>query len=707
MVKKRYKVISGILVAAIVVPSMGDCNLSVQAQGASEEKAYVIVAENDAIYHEVSEEVGDSITVETPVLLENNVMVAELTDEEAAALGDDREVVVEEDTMVFASGTEVYEPETQELTIEEARKRKEEIKQRKQDRIAELEESENNKTEADPEYEWNLQAIHAQESVEAEDQSQQRVKVAVLDSGVDYVTGINLTGYVNMVDEEQEITPIFQDLTGHGTGVASIISGNGENGIYGVNPNVELYSVKVLDEKNTAPISRIIRGIYWCVENDIDIINMSFGTQTYSRALEEAVEDAYEAGLLMVAAAGNGSDEVEYPAAFEEVMAVASVNPEAEISEFSNTGEELDVAAPGEKVRVAGFFNGSIVTHGTSIAAPHVTGVASLLWEKDLTKSNEFIRQLINYSAKELSGTDECGLLDAGYALDVYESFAQEFEEIQTISEEDGPKNTKSPEIFEYVNEDEAYVEGRWRGSDHTAAVDKGAAGFSAEAIQIIKKGAVYPDNSASGLESGQKHSEWHGKWENYVDEKGEIDYEINYVAVYEMVTEVALEGGDIKSYMTVDWFNGMNQNTYNKLKAGINSLKNQYSSVLSSDTKENRKYFLYGCGIHIMADTFAHSTARANKDLIGHSANNGSRPDDVTYYPRRYQTAAKLTEYAMASLKNGDFTDGEEVQKALRDVYTSAANFKVINLKKYMNANGYSGAVINDANIDENEVNK
>lgn len=107
---------------------------------------------------------------------------------------------------------------------------------------------------------------------------------------------------------------------------------------------------------------------------------MSFGTSTYSNAMKKAVEDAYDAGILMVGASGNNAGKVEYPAAFKEVMAVAATTPEAEISSFSNTGKELEIAAPGEKIQTASFFGGSVVTHGTSIAVPHVVGVASLLW---------------------------------------------------------------------------------------------------------------------------------------------------------------------------------------------------------------------------------------------------------------------------------------------------------------------------------------
>ena len=124
-----------------------------------------------------------------------------------------------------------------------------------------------------------------------------------------------MAGSVNFVDDEDNISVWYQDLTGHGTTIASVIVGDEDNGFEGVNSEVDLYSVKVLDENNQAPISRIVEGIYWCIENDINIINMSFGTSSYSKALEKAVEDAYNNNILMVAAAGNKETDVEYPAA--------------------------------------------------------------------------------------------------------------------------------------------------------------------------------------------------------------------------------------------------------------------------------------------------------------------------------------------------------------------------------------------------------
>ena len=526
------------------------------------------------------------------------------------------------------------------------------------------------------------------------------ILISVIDSGIDYVTGIDIAGSVNLVEEDEDILPIFQDMTGHGTGIASIIAANGENDIKGINPDVELYSVKILDKENSATLSRVIRGIYWCIENNINIINMSFGTNVYSAALEQAVKDAYDAGILMIGAAGNEGESVEYPAAFEEVMAVAATDEEANISDFSNRGDELEIAAPGEKVKVSGFFDGTSVTHGTSIAVPHVVGVASLVWEKDLNKSSEFVRQLIEQSAKQIDNINECGLLDAENTLKNYEEFEKIFDEEQGKASRRLEENQQAPERFEEISEDQAYVEGRWHGTDHQAAVDKGAVGFTTEAITNIKKGIVYPDGKASGWQSGQDNSRWHGKWEDFND-----NYEINYVAACDMVTYTATNDGAVDTDFTYEDYPGLSKKVYNDLKKDINGLQSKYSTLLTTDTPENRKYFLYGCGLHIITDAFAHSTTKKDGTIIGHSYNNGTYPDKTSYHHRRYQTAVKVVEYALKSLQDDIYCDGEEVVKALKQIYTDEATYKMIKIKKYVNDNGYSNAILSKVNIDTPKI--
>lgn len=665
--KKRNQIISGLLAAAMVLPGLGLTGRSVSAQEPAEEKQYIIVAEDAATYHQVAEEVSEDITVETPILAENNVIVAELGEKEAEELADEKDVVVEEDIMVTASTEDIMPEESQEETSGE---------------------------EAQQEWEWNLQAIHAEGIAREESPEQGQVKVAVLDSGVDFVEGIQLAGWKNFVEEEEDISLIFQDLTGHGTGIASIIAGNEEGAIQGVNPNAQLYSVKVLDEENRAPLSRIIQGIYWCMEHDMDIINMSFGTTSYSRALEQAVEDAYEAGILMVAAAGNETGSVEYPAAFEEVMAVAATAPDGQISDFSNTGEELDVAAPGEKIRAAGFFSGYVVTHGTSIAAPHVTGVASLLWEKDLTKSNEFIRQLINYSAREIEGTEECGLLDAEYALSIYDSFEEAFQEGEAALEETLPENTQEPESFKYVEEDEAYVEGRWGTAGHQNPVVNNNPGFSDNVIKIIKKGAVYPDKVESGWRSGVDNPRWHGKWLTKENKA------LNYVSCYELITRIALKNGDTSSFSSFG--KGLASETFGAIKRDIKNANYNNDKALPGDqnTPENRKYFLWGCALHTITDSLAHSTTKPDGYYIGHGRGDNIDPDDTEYYPRRHNVAARIVKYSLQNLKNGVPGSGQDIIKALNDQYVDAAQFKWIRIKKYVNENGYSAPILDRVTI-------
>lgn len=686
----------------------------------SEEKQYVIVTEDKEVYDEISEEVMENIAVDSSVLEEKQIIVAELTESEATALDAEKNVLVEEDIILSGSTgdsfTEEDDTEEEELTVEEAKRRKEEMKRKKREALEQMEEGEETGNKEETECEWNIQAVNAEDT--AEETVSRKVKTAVLDSGVDYVTGINLAGYVNFIEGEEELSPIFQDLTGHGTAIAGIISGNGETGIKGINPNAELYSVKVLDGENKAPLSRIIEGIYWCIEQNMNIINMSFGTPVYSKALEQAVKDAYDAGLLMVAAAGNDGEAVEYPAAFPEVMAVAATNPEANISEFSNTGEELDVAAPGEKVRVAAFFDGNQVTHGTSIAAPHVTGAASLLWEKDLTKSNDFIRQLINESAKAIEGTDECGLLDVGYAEQMYDAFAETYQEegdVTGVTETEIPENMVEAESFKEVNTDEAYVEGRWKGSDHQAAVTTGSSGlgFSTAAINVIKQGAVYPDQNAS-WQKGEYHPWWHGRWKttkNTVTDKTVlIDgvkvkkiWDVNYTAVLEMVTEIALEGGNLGSGITYDFFEGMDVDTYEEVKRDLNALKNKYVKILSSNTKTNRMYFLFGCAIHSITDAFAHSTTDSNGVKIKHTGDSKSA-DEINYFKGRYKMAVYTTENVLKELKGGYIADGEDVYRAIkRKCQEGSVGFKMIKIKPYISANGYqyNNDFFNKLNID------
>lgn len=107
--------------------------------------------------------------------------------------------------------------------------------------------------------------------------------------------------------------------------------------ITAINPNVELYSARVLDEDKSAPVSRVVEAIYWAIEKKVNIISLSFGMTVPSAALETAVKEAYDKGILIVAAAGNHGV-VEYPAAMEEVMAVGGTDTDGTVCDYSAEG---------------------------------------------------------------------------------------------------------------------------------------------------------------------------------------------------------------------------------------------------------------------------------------------------------------------------------------------------------------------------------
>ena len=236
---------------------------------------------------------------------------------------------------------------------------------------------------------WNMKMIHADDVQTGS--TAKKVKVAVLDSGVDETDDIPVAKRKNFVPGEEEVFCSFDDPVGHGTAIAGIISSAGtESGYQGVNPNVEIYSGKIFEFALTAPISRVVEAIHWAIEEDVDVINLSFGLQTDSEVLRYAIQEASEAGIIIVAAAGN-KGVVEYPANYPEVIAVGSVDSMAEIAEKSATGENLELLAPGELVASISHFGGVAVESGTSLAAPHVTGAVSVLLQKNPFASVDLI----------------------------------------------------------------------------------------------------------------------------------------------------------------------------------------------------------------------------------------------------------------------------------------------------------------------------
>jgi subtilisin len=251
---------------------------------------------------------------------------------------------------------------------------------------------------------WGIEHVNAPDVHSAGFQGS-GIKVAVLDTGIltshadlQVVGGYDVTGIGSYVDDH-----------GHGTHVAGTVAAlNNTIGVIGAAPAAQLYAVKVLDRYGSGTYSNIIAGIEWAINNDIDVINMSLGGSSGSTALEQACDAAYKAGILVVAAAGNegtstgGTECIGYPAKYSSVMAVGSITSSNIRSYFSSTGATLEIMAPGSDI-YSTTINGSYGTmSGTSMACPHVAGVAALVWSAKPSLTNVQLRSALNETANDL-----------------------------------------------------------------------------------------------------------------------------------------------------------------------------------------------------------------------------------------------------------------------------------------------------------------
>jgi len=265
----------------------------------------------------------------------------------------------------------------------------------------------------------NLTQIHVPEA-QAEDIYGDGVKVAVLDTGISATSAeLYSAGGISFVPSE----PSTDDTNGHGTFVAGLLAAlQDDQGLIGVAPHASLYNVKVLDGSGSGTYSQVIQGIEWAIDNQMDIVVMSFAGTEYSAALEEAMQDAYDSGILLVAATGNaGTPTVAYPAKFSSVIGVGAVDDSNQLAPFSNTGAEVELVAPGVGVQGLSLHQGTVNLSGTSVAVPQVAGVAALVKSAHPTYSNQELRNILRETATPLGPSDQygSGLVNAAGALQI------------------------------------------------------------------------------------------------------------------------------------------------------------------------------------------------------------------------------------------------------------------------------------------------
>lgn len=295
-------------------------------------------------------------------------------------------------------------------------------------------------------FQWHLEDIHVEGAWDTADG--EGVVVAVIDTGVAFADAANgpfrrvqdldperlVAGYDFVSDDDQP-----HDEHGHGTHVAGSVAQTTDNGYggAGVAPNALIMPIRVLDRSGRGNTADIAESIRWAADNGADIINMSLGGPLPSRIMQDAVAYAHRKGVTVIAAAGNsGWSMPSYPAAYRNVIAVAATQYDRTTTFYSNYGRYIDIAAPGGNTRVDqnndgrpdGVLQETLTREnpgehefalymGTSMASPHVAGVAALIHQMGITHPDRVEAVLTESASRDVPDYQRdrygAGILDA------------------------------------------------------------------------------------------------------------------------------------------------------------------------------------------------------------------------------------------------------------------------------------------------------
>ncbi|MFB5662705.1 S8 family serine peptidase [Alteribacillus sp. HJP-4] len=366
---------------------------------------------------------------------------------------------------------------------------------------------------------WGLEHVGAPSAWDA-GFSGEGIDVAVVDTGIStthpslsVVDGFSAVSYTDSYDDDN----------GHGTHAAGILAADQEDaGLVGIAPDADLHAVKVLDEEGNGSLSRVISGLEWAIEQDVDVINMSFGTLTDSSTMKAMLDEAYDEGVIVAAAAGNrgeapeDSNRVEFPARYDSVVAVGAVDENNKRASFSAAGDEVELVAPG--VDIVSTYKGSSYgpLSGTSMATPFVAGTFAVLMEAYPDASGAQLRTLLQENAVDLGadGRDkrygygllqipsldgDGSLLDGGSSddedadLDNGEVEEEPIEDEEPVPDEDGPARPAGVEGEVVYSEDgtsaDLYL--FWERNEDAAAHRVYRDG---ELVEEVKNGKLYKE---------------------------------------------------------------------------------------------------------------------------------------------------------------------------------------------------------------------
>ena len=276
---------------------------------------------------------------------------------------------------------------------------------------------------------WSVNRINAG-AVHANGNTGLGIKIGIIDSGLNYnhpdLDGVYAGGY-DFVQSDND--PM--DVYGHGTHVAgSACAEDNGFGVVGVAPGCSLYILRVLNDDGVSSWSRVIAAMDWAVTNNLQVVNLSLGnSRDPGTAVKAAFDNSEAAGLVIAAAAGNSGtvqgkgDNIIYPAKYASVIAVGATDSADNRAGFSSTGVNLEIMAPGAAVLSTWNDDVSYLNpqpfcldgvcyykygSGTSMASPHIAGVAALLISKGITDTNgngrinDEVRTIMNATATDL-----------------------------------------------------------------------------------------------------------------------------------------------------------------------------------------------------------------------------------------------------------------------------------------------------------------